>query len=57
MRLDDRVAVFGQGAIGLFVARYCRLSGAALVIAVDPLPLRRSPPRRRRAPLSDPRCR
>jgi threonine dehydrogenase-like Zn-dependent dehydrogenase len=41
VRLGDRVAVFGLGAIGLFVAQYCRLSGAALVVAVDPLPLRR----------------
>jgi threonine dehydrogenase-like Zn-dependent dehydrogenase len=41
VRLGDRVAVFGLGAIGLFVAQYCRLSGASLVIAVDPLPLRR----------------
>jgi threonine dehydrogenase-like Zn-dependent dehydrogenase len=41
VRLGDRVAVFGMGAIGLLAMQYCRLSGAALVAAVDPLPLRR----------------
>ena len=41
VRLGDRVAVFGLGAIGLFALQYCRLSGAALVIAVDPLARRR----------------
>ncbi|MBI3973151.1 MAG: zinc-binding alcohol dehydrogenase [Chloroflexi bacterium] len=42
VRLGDRVAVFGLGAIGLMALQYCRLSGASLVIAVDPIPLRRS---------------
>ena len=41
VRLGDRVAVFGLGAIGLFVVQYCRLSGAALVLGVDPISRRR----------------
>jgi threonine dehydrogenase-like Zn-dependent dehydrogenase len=41
VRLGDRVAVFGLGAIGLIAMQYCKLSGALLVIAVDPLPIRR----------------
>jgi threonine dehydrogenase-like Zn-dependent dehydrogenase len=42
VRLGDRVAVFGLGAIGLIVVQMCRLAGAELVVAVDPLPLRRN---------------
>ena len=42
VRLGDRVAVFGLGAIGLFVAQYCRLSGASLVVVLDPVPHRRA---------------
>lgn len=42
VRLGDRVAVFGMGAIGLFAVQYCRLSGASTVIAVDPVPHRRA---------------
>lgn len=41
VRVGDRVAVFGLGAIGLFALQYCKLSGASQVIAVDPLPRRR----------------
>jgi threonine dehydrogenase-like Zn-dependent dehydrogenase len=41
VRLGDRVAVFGMGAIGLLAMQYCGLSGASFVVAVDPLPLRR----------------
>jgi threonine dehydrogenase-like Zn-dependent dehydrogenase len=41
VRLGDRVAVFGLGAIGLMALQYARLSGASQVIAVDPIPLRR----------------
>jgi len=41
MRVGDRAAVFGLGAIGLFAVQYCRLSGADLVIAVDPVAHRR----------------
>src|SRR4051794_1262761 len=39
--LGDRVAIFGLGGIGLMVVQLCRLAGAELVAAVDPLPLRR----------------
>ncbi|MDE0430429.1 MAG: zinc-binding alcohol dehydrogenase [Caldilineaceae bacterium] len=41
IRLGDAVAVFGMGAIGLFVVQLARLAGAHPVIAVDPIPLRR----------------
>jgi threonine dehydrogenase-like Zn-dependent dehydrogenase len=41
VRLGDRVAVFGLGAIGLMVVQMCRLAGAELIAAVDPIPLRR----------------
>lgn len=42
VRIGDRAAVFGLGAIGLFVVQYCRLSGADLVVAVDPVEHRRA---------------
>lgn len=41
IRLGDRVAVFGLGAIGLMAVQLARLAGAAQVIAVDPIPARR----------------
>ncbi len=41
VRLGDRVAVFGMGAIGLLIVQMARLSGAEAVFAVDPLPNRR----------------
>jgi threonine dehydrogenase-like Zn-dependent dehydrogenase len=41
VRLGDRVAVFGLGAIGLMVVQMCRLAGAEFIAAVDPIPLRR----------------
>lgn len=41
VRVGDRVAVFGLGAIGLFAVQYCRLSGADLIVAVDPVEARR----------------
>jgi threonine dehydrogenase-like Zn-dependent dehydrogenase len=41
VRLGDRVAVFGLGAIGLLAVQLCRLAGASLVVAVDPLVGRR----------------
>jgi threonine dehydrogenase-like Zn-dependent dehydrogenase len=41
VRVGDRVAVFGLGAIGLMAVQIARLAGAAFVAAVDPLPLRR----------------
>jgi len=42
VRVGDRVAVFGLGAIGLVAAQIARVAGAALVIGVDPLPGRRA---------------
>jgi threonine dehydrogenase-like Zn-dependent dehydrogenase len=41
IKLGDRVAVFGLGAIGLIAVQLARLAGAAEVIAVDPLANRR----------------
>ncbi|MXX27940.1 MAG: zinc-binding alcohol dehydrogenase [Caldilineaceae bacterium SB0668_bin_21] len=41
IRLGDTVAVFGMGAIGLFVVQLAKLAGAYPVIAVDPISLRR----------------
>jgi len=38
--LGEAVAVFGMGAIGLITVSLAKLAGAALVIAVEPLPLR-----------------
>lgn len=42
VRLGDRVAVFGLGAIGLMAVQAARLAGASFVAAVDPLPRRRA---------------
>ena len=41
LRLGDAVAVFGMGAIGLMTLQMARLSGAATVIAVEPIYKRR----------------
>lgn len=41
VRIGDAVAVFGMGAIGLFVVQLAKLTGAHPVIAVDPIELRR----------------
>ena len=41
IRIGDAVAVFGMGAIGLFVLQFAKLTGAFPVIAVDPIELRR----------------
>ena len=41
VRLGDRVVIFGMGAIGLMALQMARLSGAADLIAVDPLANRR----------------
>ena len=41
VRLGDRVAVFGLGAIGLLLAQAARLQGAEQVIVVDPIAIRR----------------
>ena len=42
VRLGDRVAVFGLGAIGLMVAQAARLCGARWVAVVDPIERRRA---------------
>lgn len=41
VKLGDRVAVFGLGAIGLMAVQLARLAGADRVIAVDPIAKRR----------------
>lgn len=41
VRLGDRVAIFGLGAIGLMAVQLARIAGASLVAAIDPLPVRR----------------
>lgn len=41
IKLGDRVAVFGLGAIGLFAVQLARIAGAEQVIALDLLPNRR----------------
>lgn len=41
VRLGDVVAVFGQGPIGLCATAGAKLLGAALVIGIDPDPMRR----------------
>src|SRR6185369_16169888 len=40
IKLGDRVAIFGLGAIGMLALQMARLDGAAQVIAVDPIPQR-----------------
>lgn len=42
IKLGDRVAVFGMGAIGLLAVQMALLSGAVHVVAVDPIPARRA---------------
>lgn len=42
IKLGDRVAIFGLGAIGLLAAQMARHSGASFVGVVDPLPERRA---------------
>jgi threonine dehydrogenase-like Zn-dependent dehydrogenase len=42
VRLGDRVAVLGLGAIGQMVVQVARLAGARWVVAVDPIERRRS---------------
>ncbi len=42
VRLGERVVVFGLGAIGLMIVQMAKLSGAVLVIAVDPIEKRRT---------------
>jgi threonine dehydrogenase-like Zn-dependent dehydrogenase len=41
IRLGDRAAVFGMGAIGLMAVQLARLDGADWVVAVDPIAARR----------------
>jgi len=41
VRLGDTVVVFGLGAIGLITAQVVKLAGAAKVIVVDPIEVRR----------------
>ena len=41
VRLGDRVAVFGLGAIGLMAVQLSRLAGASWVAASDPIAARR----------------
>ena len=41
VRLGDRVAVMGLGAIGLMVAQLARVCGARWVVASDPIAIRR----------------
>ena len=38
IKLGDRVAVFGLGAIGMLALQMARLSGAGQVLAIDPIP-------------------
>jgi 2-desacetyl-2-hydroxyethyl bacteriochlorophyllide A dehydrogenase len=42
IKVGDRVAIFGMGAIGLLAVQLAKLNGAAWVDAVDPLPARRA---------------
>ena len=41
VRLGDRVAVFGLGAIGAIAAQMAKAAGAAYVAVVDPIQKRR----------------
>ena len=41
VRVGDAVAVFGLGAIGLFILQLARVQGAETVFAIDPIALRR----------------
>jgi threonine dehydrogenase-like Zn-dependent dehydrogenase len=41
MKLGDRVAIFGLGAIGLIAVQLAKIAGADWVVAVDPLAKRR----------------
>jgi threonine dehydrogenase-like Zn-dependent dehydrogenase len=40
IKLGDRVAIFGLGAIGMLALQMARLSGAGQIFAVDPIPQR-----------------
>jgi threonine dehydrogenase-like Zn-dependent dehydrogenase len=51
VRIGDRVAVFGLGAIGLAAVQLSRVAGASFVVAVDPIDGRRAVARRTGADL------
>ena len=51
VRLGDRVAVFGLGAIGQMTAQVARIAGATWVVAIDPIPGRREAAERHGADL------
>ena len=40
-RLGERLAIFGQGAVGLLITQLARRTGAAHLVAVDPIARRR----------------
>jgi 2-desacetyl-2-hydroxyethyl bacteriochlorophyllide A dehydrogenase len=40
-RLGERVAIFGQGVVGLLITQLVRRTGAAQIVAVDPIERRR----------------
>jgi threonine dehydrogenase-like Zn-dependent dehydrogenase len=42
VRLGDKVAIFGMGAIGLLTLQMCKISGSLCVIAVEPVEKKRS---------------
>jgi threonine dehydrogenase-like Zn-dependent dehydrogenase len=42
IKVGDRVAVFGMGAIGLLAVQIARMNGAERVIAIDPVESRRA---------------
>ena len=42
VRLGDRVAVFGLGAIGQMAVQVARVAGASWVVAIDPIEIRRN---------------
>ena len=52
VRLGDRIAVFGLGAIGLMVAQAARLAGARWVAVIDPIERRREAAMRHGADLA-----
>jgi threonine dehydrogenase-like Zn-dependent dehydrogenase len=42
LRIGDRTAVFGLGAIGQIAAQMCKTAGASFVAVVDPIEIRRN---------------
>ncbi|HEX9014727.1 MAG TPA: zinc-binding dehydrogenase, partial [Chloroflexota bacterium] len=42
IRLGERVAIFGQGVVGLLLTQLARRAGAGLVVTVDPVAIRRA---------------